>query len=71
MEQIKKQGENGIRDKRKQSLLRKIVLVGLGLFVFIIVSFGAAIVYNNITLWSNAAFARRPGFGYKKCRHVD
>jgi len=44
---------------RKKSVFRKITLSGICLFVFIAVSFVAAIAYNNISLWSDATFARR------------
>jgi hypothetical protein len=59
MEQIEKQEAGEIKGTRKRSLLRKIALSFLGLLVFIAVSFGVAIVYNNISLWSDATFARR------------
>lgn len=39
--------------------MRKIVFAGLALVVFITVTVVAAIAYNNISLWSDAAFARR------------
>lgn len=59
MEQVKKQETSGIKAAKKRSLLRKIALAGFGLFVFIAASFVAAIAYNNIALWSDAAFAQR------------
>ncbi len=56
---MKKQEPIEIKDTKKRSVLRKIVFAGLGLFVFIAVSAIAAIAYNNISLWSDASFARR------------
>jgi hypothetical protein len=59
MEQMKKQEEIEIKTTKRRQLLRKISFVCFGLLVFIILSFGTAIAYNNISLWSDATFAQR------------
>jgi hypothetical protein len=59
MEQMQKQEPNEIKVAKKRPVLRKIVFAGLALVAFIAVTFVVAIAYNNISLWSDASFARR------------
>ena len=59
MEQMKKQEENEIKGTKKRSILRKIVFT-IGITIgFIVVFILAAVLYNNVALWSDAAFAQR------------
>ncbi len=57
MEQPEDQRKGKAGDGRKQSILRKLLFGGILLFVIIASSFIAAIAYNNISLWSDGAFA--------------
>lgn len=59
MEQTKKQEDAEINKTKKLSLLRKILLIGLVCSIFLTVSFFAAIAYNNLDFWSDAAFSSR------------
>ncbi|MFH1370627.1 MAG: hypothetical protein ABII09_05005 [Planctomycetota bacterium] len=56
---MQNQEPSEIKGTRKKAVFRKIAFAGLALFVFIAVSVVAAIAYNNISLWSDASFARR------------
>jgi hypothetical protein len=44
---------------KKRSVLRKIVFTSLILIIFIVIFSAVAVAYNNISLWSDATFARR------------
>jgi hypothetical protein len=44
---------------KMRSVLQKIVLTGLILVVFLVISFVVAVLYNNVALWSDVAFAQR------------
>ena len=47
--------------------MRKIAFAGLALVVFVAVTVFAAIAYNNISLWSDASFARRLDSAISRC----
>ena len=51
--------ESSPASPKKRSILRRIVFTGLILVGFIVISFAAAVLYNNVALWSDEAFARR------------
>ena len=59
MEQSNKKREDGIEGRRKRSILRRIVFAGGLIIGFIVVFVLAAVLYNNVALWSDATFAQR------------
>jgi hypothetical protein len=59
MDQMKQQEPSEHKGKKKSSFLRKIILATLSFIAFIAVTFVAAVAYNNISLWSDNAFASR------------
>jgi len=63
---VRRDGETGMgqckdiaRGGRKRSVLRRIVFAGGLLIAFIVVLILAAVLYNNVALWSDKAFAQR------------